>query len=167
MSDDPLDQLDYYTLLGVDPQASAGDIKRAFRQFARRYHPDRFPAHEGEKRARATVIYRRGSEAVQTLADPVAREAYHRLLRRGRVRMTSDDKEEALTARRRALSPQGADPHPIRSPQARAYYERAADAAKGRNWRAAWQAMKQALHLEPGNPLLEKRMRQIEAQLRP
>ena len=32
---------DYYHILGVNQDASAQDVKKAFRQLALRYHPDR------------------------------------------------------------------------------------------------------------------------------
>jgi curved DNA-binding protein CbpA len=34
---------DYYRILGVNIEAGAQDIKKAFRQLALRYHPDRSP----------------------------------------------------------------------------------------------------------------------------
>ena len=34
---------DYYEILGVPRDASEADIKKAFRQLALKYHPDRYP----------------------------------------------------------------------------------------------------------------------------
>ncbi|HJL16237.1 MAG TPA: DnaJ domain-containing protein [Sandaracinaceae bacterium LLY-WYZ-13_1] len=162
---DRLELLDYYTLLGVDPDASGAEVKRAFRRFARRYHPDRFAGGDEEKRARATQIYRRGSEAYQVLTDPVSRRAYDRVLRAGKVRLDSDEQEREHIRERAAAAPRKPQA-PIRSPQAHAFYQRAAEAARGGRWRDAWRAMKTALELEPDNRLLRTRLSQIEARIR-
>ena len=162
---DQLEKLDYYTLLGVDPGVSIPDVRKAFRKFARRYHPDRFAGGDPDKIARASQIYRRGSEALQVLADPVSRRAYDRALKAGKRRLTADDAERAQIRQRAAAAPKK-DAPPIRSPQAEAYYRKAADAARSGRWRDAWKGLKAALEIEPNNPLIESRLAQVEARIR-
>jgi curved DNA-binding protein CbpA len=163
---DPLDLLDYYTLLGVDSSAGAQEIHKAFRKFARRYHPDRFTAGDDpEKRARATQIYRRGSEAYQILTDPVSRRAYDRVLQMGKLRLSTEEKEKADAQVKAAEAPKKKE-SPIKSPQALAFYNKAADAARNGQWRDAWRSMKTALEIEPANRLLQQRLQQIESRLR-
>jgi molecular chaperone DnaJ len=60
---------DYYAILGVSQQVSAGDLRRAYRLLALRYHPDR--AGQG-----ATLQFQRISEAYAVLSDPTSRAAY-------------------------------------------------------------------------------------------
>lgn len=162
---DQLDLLDYYTLLGVESDASQDDVKQAFRRFARRYHPDRFTGGDQDKLARSTQIYRRGTEAYQVLTNTLSRTAYDRVLRLGKKRFTADDRERAEMEDRKARTPQKKE-EPIRSPQALAFYHKAADAARRGEWRDAWKLLKAALELEPGNDLLRSRLDQLEAKLR-
>jgi DnaJ-class molecular chaperone len=62
---------DYYTLLGVSRDASDVEVKRAFRELARRHHPDVGPADNGE-------AFREINEAYAVLSDPEARARYDR-----------------------------------------------------------------------------------------
>ena len=62
---------DYFKVLGLDRNASADSIKRAFRKFARKYHPDVNPGD-----ASAEAKFKEISEAYEVLSDPDKRRRY-------------------------------------------------------------------------------------------
>ena len=68
-----MDYKDYYKILGVDKQASADDIKKAYRRLARKYHPD--VSKEPDAAERMSEI----NEANTVLSDPERRAAYDQL----------------------------------------------------------------------------------------
>lgn len=68
-----MDFKDYYSMLGVARDATADDIKKAFRKLARRYHPD------VSKEANAEARMKEVNEAYAVLSDPEKRAAYDQL----------------------------------------------------------------------------------------
>lgn len=62
---------DYYDILSVPRNASAEDVKKAYRQSAMKYHPDRNP---GDKKAEDK--FKEATEAYQVLSDPGKRQVY-------------------------------------------------------------------------------------------
>lgn len=64
-------QRDYYEILSIERNASADQIKRAFRKLAAKYHPDRNP---GDKEAE--VRFKECAEAFEVLSDPQKRQRY-------------------------------------------------------------------------------------------
>jgi DnaJ-class molecular chaperone len=69
-----MDYKDYYKVLGVAKNASADDIKKAFRKLARKYHPDVNP---GDKRSEEK--FKEVNEAYEVLSDAEKRRKYDTL----------------------------------------------------------------------------------------
>ena len=65
------DKRDYYEVLGVNKDASADEIKRAYRKAAMKYHPDRNP---GDKTAEEK--FKEVGEAYEVLSDEGKRQRY-------------------------------------------------------------------------------------------
>jgi len=62
---------DYYEILGVSRDATTEEIKKAYKQLALKYHPDRNP---GDREAEEK--FKEASEAYQVLVDPEKRRIY-------------------------------------------------------------------------------------------
>ena len=65
---------DYYKILGVSRDASADDIRKAFRKLARQYHPDVAKSKSG-----AEDKFKEINEANEVLSDPEKRKKYDTL----------------------------------------------------------------------------------------
>lgn len=61
---------DYYSILGVNSDASTEEIKKAYKKLALKYHPDKNKSEE------ATEIFKNVSRAYDILSNPTTREKY-------------------------------------------------------------------------------------------
>lgn len=71
-------QADYYEILGVSREASADEIKRAYRKLAMQFHPDKNPDN-----AEAEEKFKEASRAYEVLSNADKRARYDRFGHRG------------------------------------------------------------------------------------
>jgi DnaJ-class molecular chaperone len=64
--------ISHYAMLGLDRHATEAEVKRAFHQLSRKWHPDKNP----EAKERADAIFKVIKEAYETLQDPAKRKRY-------------------------------------------------------------------------------------------
>ena len=69
---------DYYEILGVEKNAKEADIKKAYRQMALKYHPDKNP---GDKPSEEK--FKEAAEAYEILSDPEKRQRYDQFGHKG------------------------------------------------------------------------------------
>lgn len=151
---------DYFALLGIPPGAPIDDVKQAFRDFALRYHPDRYSGlNLGSFRARIERIFRRVLEAHTVLSNPEKREAYlrtHPKLRAAAAPaaasgtpeepMAGDEERRSERQERLSRHPYLARTHRLTELMARSK----ASIAKG-DFEQAYAALNQVVSLDPKN----------------
>lgn len=69
--------VDYYKLLGIDPNAGPQEIKRAYLNQIKRWHPDKNPDRTAEAEEKTKIL----NQAYHILGDDERRKNYDRMLR--------------------------------------------------------------------------------------
>lgn len=86
MKEQIMTKRDYYEILGISKNADDASIKRAYRNLAMKYHPDRNPED-----VQAMEKMREINEAYAVLSDPKKRQRYDTYGHAGLESLTSDD----------------------------------------------------------------------------
>ena len=143
-----MDELDYYQLLGVDPQSTSTEIRKAYHASSRSFHPDANRALPDELRETCGRISKRITEAYCVLRDSRRRKAYD--TKRG-------ENEDASTLRIQLAEARNAHVESRRSEcrgatsQGRQFHARAEADVKSGNVDGAIQNLQMALTFEPAN----------------
>jgi hypothetical protein len=100
---------DYYLILGVGPAADLEEMRAAYRDKMRLWHPDLLPDSDEEVREAATRMTARINEAYEGLSDPERRAAYDAR----RAHFSSATGSQSTSAPRRS-QPTRRSGHPVR-----------------------------------------------------
>lgn len=84
--------MDFYDMLGIDPNASDMQVRAAYRAAAVKYHPDKNMDQLADAETRFKMIL----EAYQTLIDPTRRRKYDRTYRTRDLPEKNDDYNVAV-----------------------------------------------------------------------
>jgi DnaJ-class molecular chaperone len=147
-----IDELDYYQILHLEPDASASDLKRSYFSTSRTFHPDANRHLEDAFRHDCERISKRVTEAYCVLRDPRRRKAYdQQLAKRGDLRLQLAE-AKAMHARRDSEERSG------RTSQGKQYFHKANQDLQRLDYAAAMRNLQMALTFEPENTLFKEKL---------
>lgn len=151
-----VDELDYYELLEIGRDAPGSQVRTAYHQAARRFHPDAVRGVPADLRPSLQQISKRVTEAYSVLRDPRRRRLYdEKLSNSGRHARIPLVEAEAEAGRKRREAREG------RTPNGRRYYALArSDLARG-DQKAAQRNLQMALTFEPDNDFFKQKLAEL------
>ena len=152
-----MNELDYYQLLGIKPDASATEIRKAFHASSRNFHPDANRELDASLRDQCGQISKRVTEAYCVLRDARRRQAYDaRADGEKNLRIQLAEAKAAHTeqvkAERRGRTPQG-----------RQFHAKAEAELKRGNLAGAIQSVQMALTFEGSNAGLKSLLEELRS----
>ncbi len=138
---------DFFWVLGVERDAPAAEVDRAYEALARSFHADRYRLASDDDRRAAHEIFERLTEAHRTLRDLGKRRAYVAKLAKT-APPAADPVTERTAAPAMGLLPAPAVPTPSGA-AARALYDTGLEHLRARRHHEAVEALRQAARLVP------------------
>jgi DnaJ-class molecular chaperone len=143
-----LDELDYFQILKIGPNASPAELKSAYYRESRAYHPDRYyQLPNAELKESIGRIYKRINEAYVCLRDDAKRSKYLGDIngpeRQKKLRFVEASEQELKKDKEQEM---GA------TPQGRKFFMAGLQDMAAQRFAAAERNFKMALTYEPSNP---------------
>lgn len=155
-----LDELDYYQLLETKRDVSTSELKQAYYDLSRRFHPDVMRHQPSELRASGERIAKRLTEAWSVLRDPRRRRAYDQKLSAGDGVRIQLGEAEAVAEKKSVEERLGT------TPNGRRYFTLAHTDIDRGDLKSAARNLQMALTFEPQNAYYKGKLEEIKKQLR-
>jgi curved DNA-binding protein CbpA len=154
-----LGELDYYQLLRLNSDAKPSDIRRAYHETSRVFHPDSNRNQEPEVRLAIDEIAKRICEAYSILRNPRRRKAYdQQVAAKAGVRMQLAE-AEAAGSRKQTEAREG------RTPQGRQYFNLAIASLRQADFASAVRNLQTAVTFEPDNAYFKEQLAEARKKL--
>lgn len=147
-----MDELDYYQILHLEREASGAEIKRAYFESSRTFHPDANGQLDEVLRSECARIAKRVTEAYCVLRDPRRRKAYDQKLGSGDGLRMQLAEAKAAHAKEEAETRQG------RTPQGRQFFQKAMQDLQRGDRSGAVRNLQTALTFEPDNSQFKQQL---------
>ena len=150
-----IDELNYYQLLQVEPSVTSRNLKLAYYEISRTYHPDTNTTLDAGARESCHRICKVVTEAYCVLRDPRKRKAYDAHLKSGSgLRMQ-------LAAARAAHQKKQSELRTGTTPQGRQFLHKAEEEMRRDHLASAIQNMQMALTFEPSNAQFKELLEEL------
>ena len=144
-----LQNLNHFEFMGLDPNSSMKDVRSAYHNASRSFHPDLFHSEKNQKiKEKSKRVFKEIVASYMVLRDEEKRKAYVESL------FSSTRKKEE---KKKTMVP--------KSVQARKYYEEALKFLKADNLSSAKLNLQLALSYESDNYLLQKMLKDVDSKL--
>ena len=156
-----IDELDYYQILHLEPDATQSEVKKAYFQTSRTFHPDANRHLENEMRTQCGLVSKRVTEAYCVLRDPRRRAAYDDQLQ-GEAAANRMQLAEARAshAKKNSEERQG------KTPQGRQFFQKTQTAIERGDLAGAANHLQMALTFEPQNEGFKELLSELKAALK-
>lgn len=151
-----IDDLDYYQILKLDQMAFDEDIKRAYFEESRIYHPDKYFEEPPEVQEKINKIFKRVCEAYKVLSDQEKRALYTKLV-------TGSDRQKYLRFDLRLLKAETEKKEDEGSnPLAKKYFKMAKTAFQNKDFKGAKINLQLAIKVDPNNQTFAAKLKEVD-----
>lgn len=153
-----LDEMDYYQILKIKQSAFASEIKQAYFNQSRVFHPDKFYNEPPDVLEKANKIFKRLAEAYNVLSDNDKRVAYTKSIagadRKKYIRYDPKLIEQAKAGGQKEDEGQ--------TPMGKKYYQMAKNSMLNKDYNSAKINLQLAAKMEPANQTFKRKLAEVD-----